>query len=432
MRVCRTASVNLRPRSYVSEKGTNLRWQWGVGPHYTTDRKRIESRQLGFHRSELPKTLQDAVAITRRLGLEYLWIDSLCICQDDAEEWARESSRMVNVYANAHVVIAANHADNSSQGCFHNRQPRPVTRIVLFRFSENNFEDSTVQALLLFPGDEESWKQVEFLSEPLSRRAWALQEWVLAKRVLHYNTRQMYFECNEGIVGEDGCRFKDRLCDLGGENEKLSMLEEAEREKWNFVLRAYGARKLTKATDKLPALSGLARLFAQCLGTEYVAGLWSDHLIRRLAWQGLGSGRILSQDYTGPTWSWANYDGITATDRRHHRFRNVAEIKEWYVKVKTDANPYGEVDNAWIRIRAPMMELKPSPTELSEHERRILRAGLQPDPRMCTQYSDDQNGTHIKLTWKRRGVTQMARMGSGNIDAWRVSERTRKRDKGRA
>lgn len=156
MRVCRTASVNPRPRNHVSEKGTDSRWQWGVGPHYTTDPKRMESRQLGFHRSEIPKTLQDAVAITRRLGLEYLWIDSLCICQDDAEEWARESARMINVYANAHIVIAANHAENSSIGCFHNRQPRPVANIVLSSSSENNYEDFTVQAHLIFPGDENS------------------------------------------------------------------------------------------------------------------------------------------------------------------------------------------------------------------------------------------------------------------------------------
>lgn len=72
----------------------------------------------------MPKTFVDAITITRHLGIRYLWIDSLCICQDDSEDWARESSRMCEVYRNAHVVIAANRSIDSEGGCFHLRQPR--------------------------------------------------------------------------------------------------------------------------------------------------------------------------------------------------------------------------------------------------------------------------------------------------------------------
>ena len=346
----------------------------------------------------MPKTLQDAVVISRHLGLRYLWIDSLCICQDDAEEWARESASMANVYSNAHIVIMANHANNSSLGCFHVREPRPIATITLSRFCEGNENDVTVQGLLLFPNNEKLWKSGKFESEPLHRRGWALQEHVLAKRVLHYNTQQMYFECPHGIIGEDGCNFASTLPSLNVGEE--SQLEGANHQTWNSLLWAYGQRKLTKATDKMVAISGLAKLFAQQLGAEYVAGLWSDDLIEGLAWQGLGSGKQLSEassEYIGPSWSWANYDGIAATGVRPKGFKDVAEIKDWHVKVKTDANPYGEVENAWIRIRAPMAKLEPSPIDENEHELRLRGAGLQPYPRMYTRYSDDKNGRVVCL-----------------------------------
>jgi hypothetical protein len=353
---------------------------------------------LGFHLSELPETLQDAVFVARHMGLRYLWIDSLCICQDDSEEWARESARMINVYSGAHIVIAANHANNNSAGCFHIRNSRPEATITLARFSGNDEIESTLRALLLLPGDEYGWRASEFRYEPLSGRGWALQERVLAKRVLHYNTDKMYFECNHGIVGEDGYRTEHRLSSL--RESKGSQLKGADHATWNQLLWMYGDRKFTKATDKLPAMSGLAELFEQRLGAKYIAGLWSDDLIEGLAWQGLGKKEAFSASdraYVGPSWSWANYEGIAASSGREGGLIDVAEIKEWNVEPKTDSNPYGEVKTAWIRIRAPMTKLTPSPLESNNHEARLARAGLQPLPRMCTRYSDDENGSIVTL-----------------------------------
>lgn len=95
----------------------------------------------------------------------------------------------------------------------------------------------------------------------------------MARRILHYNTRQVYFECNHGIVGEDGCGAEHRYCNL--ETPDLSV--------WHQLVWAYGNRRLTNATDKLPAMSGIAKLFERRLGAQYVAGLWSNALIEGLA-----------------------------------------------------------------------------------------------------------------------------------------------------
>lgn len=76
----------------------------------------MTSRQSGCYVSEMPQTFADAISITRHPGVRYLWIDSLCICQDDNEDWVRESARMCNLYSNAHVVIAVDLSSDCTGG----------------------------------------------------------------------------------------------------------------------------------------------------------------------------------------------------------------------------------------------------------------------------------------------------------------------------
>lgn len=66
----------------------------------------------------LSKTFHDAIETTLELGLHYIWIDSLCIIQDDMDDWRREASRMKDVYAGSSVTISASDAKDSTQGCF--------------------------------------------------------------------------------------------------------------------------------------------------------------------------------------------------------------------------------------------------------------------------------------------------------------------------
>jgi hypothetical protein len=147
------------------------------------------------------------------------------------------------VYSNAHIVSAANHAKDSSVGCLHTRQFRPDATITISGFSGNGGNETSVRATLLFPGDEYGGRAGEFNNEPLFRRGWVLQERVLAKRAIHYNTRKMYFECHRGIISEDGHRIEQRLCPLHG--PKQSLLEKTDRDTWNYLLWAYGDRRLT-------------------------------------------------------------------------------------------------------------------------------------------------------------------------------------------
>lgn len=134
-----------------------------------------------------------------------------------------------------------------------------------------------MQCQLTIPKDEcSSYDAISFGQQALQQRGWALQEHVLARRVLHYNSRQIYFECNEGILAEDGCHFLSRLCDLSlgdGAGESAASIRLKNFRLWNDLLVQSGRRKLTKPTDKLPAMSNLAKIIGSRLSTQYVAGL---------------------------------------------------------------------------------------------------------------------------------------------------------------
>jgi hypothetical protein len=91
---------------------------WGSGSIATTTLANFLSRKKDVTWRELSKTFQDAVKISRLLGIDYLWIDSLCIIQDSEADWERESARMASVYANAHLTIAASRSADGSGGCF--------------------------------------------------------------------------------------------------------------------------------------------------------------------------------------------------------------------------------------------------------------------------------------------------------------------------
>ena len=115
----------------------------------------------------------------------------------------------------------------------------------------------------------------------------------MARRVIHFCDDQVYYECNVEFRGEDGIRIQGRLNSLfPGPQPGYTVLARqsnvsADHSLWNLVLEDYMGRQLTKVSDKFPALSGLARIFAERMGAKYLAGLWSNSLIEGLNWHGM-------------------------------------------------------------------------------------------------------------------------------------------------
>ena len=130
--------------------------------------------------SHLPQTFRDAMEVAQRLGIRYLWIDSLCIIQDSVEDWQKESATMSQVYSNGVVNICAVASRNSTEGIFYTRNTvcsRPVHMQVSF--------EGAVQKRTFC--DADLW--LEGVDEaPLNRRAWVMQERLLSKRNLCFGT----------------------------------------------------------------------------------------------------------------------------------------------------------------------------------------------------------------------------------------------------
>lgn len=296
---------------------------------------------------------------------------------------------MVDVYSNAYIVIAASRSDDCDKGCFHVRQDRPTVIIDL------PGGVNAIHATILFHTDQDvlyGWNEGNFDGEPLSTRGWALQERVLARRVVHYNSRQLYFECAAGILAEDGSYIQCRPSDLSELRRPETDAHDTAKvpEIWYSLLFSVGGRRLTKPTDKLPAMSGLARLVQMKTNAEYVAGLWSNSLIEGIAWSARGRGGPVSrEEYIGPSWSWASYDGITA--RTPYTPPALAEVLDWHVDLKHAENPFGEVTNAWIRVKGHVAPLRPSPPEKCKDEAQYYRAGITPRLMVCTPYSEDED-----------------------------------------
>ena len=147
----------------------------------------------------MPKTYLDAITVTRALGIQYLWIDSHCIFQDDASDWEQEAARMASVYGNAQVIIAAAWGKNGDTGCFCHHQS---TMVIEFNM-QAEFKSSTTGTtgqLYIGPHPNNS-KHIGGAS--LNLHGWALQEIVLSRRTTIFAEDQLYWHCTSRFDSKD-------------------------------------------------------------------------------------------------------------------------------------------------------------------------------------------------------------------------------------
>ncbi|KAI1385676.1 heterokaryon incompatibility protein-domain-containing protein [Hypoxylon trugodes] len=164
--------------SRKEEQWAALSHCWGGKMPISTTHATLQSHREGIALSELPQTFCDAVKVARALGLEYLWIDMLCIIQDDPEDWNRESARMGYVYECA---------ENANQGCFVNMGHQGS--MVELPYIKNN-----VQLGRFFASKALDYGGSSAFA-PLIGRAWALQERALARRTVVYTSSGVWWEC---------------------------------------------------------------------------------------------------------------------------------------------------------------------------------------------------------------------------------------------
>lgn len=162
--------VNVENRAGSASRYLTLSHCWGKTHRLTLTADTFAELSRGVSLLKLPKTFVDAIKITCRLGVPYLWIDCLCIFQDSIENWAPESSIMADIYAHTRCKIAAAASSDSHGGCFVERNPLEVQPL---RFEYNPFvpkaRDSPAQPTCIFREPvSHTWYQVH---GPLDQRA---------------------------------------------------------------------------------------------------------------------------------------------------------------------------------------------------------------------------------------------------------------------
>ena len=172
------------------EKYVALSHRWGdptQHQQFCTTRSNLDSFKNGIDYDQLPRTFQDAITVTRGVGLRFLWIDSLCIVQDDSQDWERESKRMEAVYSSAYCTIAATCAEGSTDGFLKDRPERPY----IIKRTTSGPDVYICEAIDNFQADVED--------SELNQRGWVLQERVLSSRTIYFTEKQCYWECGDGI-----------------------------------------------------------------------------------------------------------------------------------------------------------------------------------------------------------------------------------------
>ncbi|KAF2116879.1 heterokaryon incompatibility protein-domain-containing protein [Lophiotrema nucula] len=285
-------------------------------------------KTIGMHWNQLPKTFQDAIVVSHALGITYLWIDSLCIIQDNRVDWEVESGLMKDVYENATVVIAAMSSPSDDNG-------------FLLERPENFLQQMNI-GTLEHPSIVQVARRINHKSShansPLSLRGWTFQERAVARRVLSFTDQEMSWECNSAWHCECGARDHiPRSAFAAYEGHMLCHLIDSADERTLYrvwrenIVEKYSTRALSKRSDKLPAISAIANVFLERLNSlrpahlpsiTYAAGLWhnaidpsSVDIFFSLLWSPSGSpSRASAQTseevypYRAPSWSWASLD----------------------------------------------------------------------------------------------------------------------------
>ncbi|QDS71992.1 hypothetical protein FKW77_001655 [Venturia effusa] len=275
---------------------------------------------------KMPKTFRNVIGLAWRLEIQYVWIDSICVIQGDNGDFGSEAHHMHSVYRHSYLNVAAAASPNGDGGLYSERSPREIASTPL------NVEESEIlgnKSWLLLPGD--MWAR-QLLQEPLYKRGWVFQERLLSPRLVHFGSKQVFWDCATKSACEvfpngvpepldiDSAterRWRERLQRASMIREGRDLVGEADvsiETLWRTAISNYTTCALTKSTDKLIACWSIAKLVRDMLDNErYAVGMWSFNLHKQLSWRVLNyskSKRIYDvAKGRVPSWSWASIHG---------------------------------------------------------------------------------------------------------------------------
>ncbi|KIL93878.1 hypothetical protein FAVG1_02440 [Fusarium avenaceum] len=379
----------LRSNLDVQEYAT-LSHRWGKSSSAIRKLLKENIDQLtlsGVALSSLSQTFRDAVDLCERLGIRYIWIDSLCIIQDDPQDWLQESTCMASTYANAFIGIFAGHAEDGDGGLYSDRyDPARTVEKVMVKDDIGNERVMNIEQRNMIAIDQTYFHCVEgnfptytdthipSKKEPLYSRGWVFQELHLSPRAVLFNSQELTWVCKQNTQCECGATNKNHFGTkyIFAQVPKLPTYRGAMRgdvlfkhgmHNWSWLVYTYSNLSLTFEKDRLPALSGMAKAFQITSSTEmkgdvYLAGLWKSMLPEALMWQAVDGPpdgltrrcrfRKPVKDRGPPSWSWMCCDYTV-------RWDNVYFGVAYQVEVETAEVELGSIDRAGEVLRGHLV-----------------------------------------------------------------------------
>jgi hypothetical protein len=393
----RLVEVQVKDGKYVtklveqipSQKYIALSHCWGknMKESATTKISTLRENMNNIPWGNLTQTFRDAIAVTESLGYKYIWIDSLCIIQDRKVDWKVESTHMGSVYENCDLMLSADAAPGGSTGLFRSAQISSKPWMSQIRGSIPDIKIAYTkihrtfgQMIQMFATPDE-WAHLC----PLDTRAWCFQESRLAPRILHLGIDELHWDCHAevrcqcGGFGPEGMKFRgDRMRKKDLREGYCTMKDKLLL--WKSFVAQYSERFLTYWSDRLPAISGLAKQFLvakskpmsmmslerqdkfdQIYLGEYLAGLWSKDLELSLCWHADYRPRrrlstLLPQyQYIAPSWSWASVSGPVNWPE-DNEFDSVINIISASCTA-SGGDPMGAVSYGEVVLRGKVIEL---------------------------------------------------------------------------
>jgi hypothetical protein len=350
----RMVSEFTQPVPYVA-----LSYCWGGEQTQKTTKANFEGQQQGIVYGTLPKTLQDAIKVTAELGYKNIWIDCLCIVQDDDADKSFEISQMPLIYSQAVVTVAAGSASAAVDSFLLPRRESVDGEAFDLAFQTDDGRTGTVTAV---------WKLTsQYGHEPLHTRGWTLQERLLSTRVLEYASRQLRFICPSA----DGPDYVDGWTPYPERNPSDEAITQstlnsvsALKSSWSDLVTGYTQRNFSVPSDRPIAISGIASkletLFPSVYNT-YLAGLWASDFPGNLLWTVESSGRANYQrpdDARCPSWSWTAIDAkvlMNYTNLHPGPWYEVhTKVLDHQAELQDINAPYGTFKSAVITIEGPL------------------------------------------------------------------------------
>lgn len=357
-----------------------LSYRWGQSGELKALKRNIDKLQehevlsAPEFKNQIPPLVQSAMFLTQRLAERYLWVDALCIVQDDEGSKGKEIARMAEIYASSIITIVATEGDGdeSLRGIRDCTSPRELNQRLI------PFADET-----LVQCTERDDKATFTFGPTYFSRGWTAQEYFMAKRRLVFRDGGAHWECHcanfhEELEHVGSARLPPVKFLLGN-----SLAGYPDMDEYTELIGCYNDRDLTYEQDALPAISGLLSVLNRSFEDGFLQGLPEMYFDVALRWRpGHELERRKPTVHGGtpphlPTWSWVGWKGqisntntcdadfIRNLDIYSNRSQTFPTV-QWYTSDAIEG-PWRRIQSKWFRYRQELETAKDLPPHWSRH-----------------------------------------------------------------